>query len=328
MVKHQNSKDRARAYAAAHQVTYQQAQQHLRGDVRTHEVRRAFNEPAIRYVVSAETAAFLAGEGMHGIGPSEPGSLNRHLTDLLPTYACGTCGAPGDAYADTTALHVLVAAYEPDLSPITEVLNLSRHHARCAPPQLRWKHVAYLTAGAQQVLVPAGRHHEPAAECTLTLHPLILANPFDTTGLAEPVLLIAASVLQDHGRGTPYWLNQMEHKWWRPDGFTDHPVRGFAADWTIRIEDGTRSQDSQWIAVRYGTDHAGDPVGLCAAALELPQPWLDLVRDRQELLVLVGPITVAGQADSLPPDLAPRQIAAMIADGSLIAADAAILKGR
>ncbi|MEV4177780.1 hypothetical protein [Nonomuraea sp. NPDC049709] len=60
-------------------------------------------------------------------------------------------------------------------------------------------------------------------------------------------------------------------------------------------------------------------------AVEFPRGWLQLAGDRQEILLLVGPITVAGEAESLPADLPPRRICRMLEYGSLIAADAVVV---
>ncbi|GLX06811.1 hypothetical protein [Microbispora sp. NBRC 16548] len=327
MVEYDYLKSRVRSYAAAHGLTYQQAQQRLRDDTTIYKVR-ATGQPPVEYVISTEMAAFLSGEGLHGMGPSDRESLNSQLIQLPPVYECGTCGEPGDAHDDATTIRAVIAAYEPDLNPVTWVQDLSRHHARCAPPRLVWKQLIALTSGAQRVCVTGGTHRDIEAACDLTLRPLVMATMFDDQlRSAEPVLLVTAEVVDDHGLGTVYWLNQLEHQWWRPDGFADHPSRGYAANWSIRVEEAGRDGiASPWIAIRYGTDHAGDPLPLCAAALDIPAPWLGLLRGRKELLVLVGPITVAGEAESIPPDLTPRQIGAMLKHGSLVAADAPLIK--
>jgi hypothetical protein len=231
---------------------------------------------------------------------------------------CRTCYEHGDARAEDTSLQLVVAAYDPDLSPTTMMISSQRHHAPCAPSKISWARNVDVPRGPYGVSLPAEAKPEVEGEYAVTVRPHLIV--FDPSEPPEPALLIHVEVTEDHGEGAGPWLSQLEVSVLRPAGFADISAVESIEGWSVRAVDGHSSMSPQWIAVRVEEVTEGRlPDHLYLGALELPQPWLEASADRGELLVLVGPCAINGEVPTIPDRIAPYEIDELLESGALLA---------
>ncbi|MFI6603732.1 hypothetical protein ACIBHX_46515 [Nonomuraea sp. NPDC050536] len=278
----------------------------------------------LRYVLSDEVQAFMRGQGWRGVSLDDVEDMRSWLANRTPTYVCEWCGDDGDARQEQTTLQIIATGYDPDLSPLTRMVGSKRNHARCAPSQLSWIYPIDLPRDPVGIRVPASARPEMEGEFAITAHPVLLPAEPDAERPAtrEPALLIRIEVTQDHGQGAAAWLAELEMQLWEPDGFDD-PMEAteVAEGWSVRIVRGWPSTLApQWLAVRTSEPQDGQqPDHLYLGALDVPDAWVEAVRGRQQLLLLIGPRPMYGAAPVIDEQVSDDQLAEFMEEGVLLA---------
>jgi hypothetical protein len=252
-------------------------------------------EPRWRWVLTDEIRAFFAGEGWHGAYFED---LYGWLDRLTPEYDCDWCGEPGNARTQDSSIKLAVASYDPDLSPVTQLLFTYKHHAACQPSAIAWARLADIPRGPFRITMPARAQPEDPAELDLTATPLLL----DDERATLPVLLLLASVVDDVGQDPLPWLNEFQLML-TEQGFAPPDDMGSdaAAGWGLRIaDDYPSSLAPQWIALRMPPAGGGSSTShLYLGALDLPQPWIKRARQNGAVVVLAGPVTSGSEIPDL-----------------------------
>jgi len=278
--------------------------------------------PRHQWVLTDEVHAFLSGRTWRGCYFED---LYRWLDRLDPTYECRTCDEPGDARTVASSVVLVVAAYDPDLSPRTVQLFTYKHHAACAPSAVIWAQAADVPSEPIEIGLPASAKPEMVAVLRLTPR---FVSAFGETETGDPdtvaALLLAVEVVQDHGQGAAPWLTELQMML-AQDGF-GHPdsLGGCQVDedWSLRIvTDYPSSLAPRWLALRTSpaTDAAA-PEHLFLSVLDVPTEWAERARDRDRVLVLVGPLPAGPRHEvpELPAELNPEVLADLAEDGTLI----------
>ncbi|MFI5736070.1 hypothetical protein ACIA49_38510 [Kribbella sp. NPDC051587] len=278
--RHTARKNAARALAAASGISYTAALRQVAKD-------DTDRQPRLRWVLTDDVRAWFAGEGWIGVQYPD---LYAWLDDeVQPTYDCDWCGQPGDARSVDSSIVLTIAAFDPDLSPVTGHLTTRKYHAACKASGIRWATPSPLTipAGPQLIGLPSSAQPDQVAELDLDARPVIYSGDPEHDGRA--VLLLTARVIDDLGQGTAPWLTEFElflrqHGFGHPGSFIDTR----ADEWSLRIE---ALHQPQWIALRTATADDGSVRGLLLRALELPDAWVEQARHDQEVTVVAGPCT-------------------------------------
>lgn len=284
----------------------------------------------LRYVLSDDVEAFMGGQGWRGVSLGQVEDMRSWLANREPAYECDSCGGDGDARREDTTLQLIVAAYDPDLSPVTAMLGSRRYHARCQPSKVVWAHQVDIPQGPRVVALPSSARPEIEAEITLTVQPVVVPGLFDfeleeldDPQVTEPALLITAAVTDDRGQGAGPWLTELELAVWRPAGF-DALLANAQAEpgWSVRVVQSDSSDlTPPWVAVRMSDPEEGrEPHHLYLGGLDLPEAWLQAVRGQDQLLLLVGPLQSNGAAPQIPEKVEAGQLVQCLEEGVLLAA--------
>ncbi|MEV4806841.1 hypothetical protein AB0K18_43175 [Nonomuraea sp. NPDC049421] len=283
----------------------------------------------LRYTLSDDVTAFMRGEGWRGITLDDVEDMRTWLAHRKPTYECDWCDGDGDVRREDTSLQLIVAAYDPDLSPVTAMLGSRRYHARCRPSKVTWADKVDIPRGPRAAALPASARPEIEAEIAVTAQavwvPALLDfEPQDAPYAAsEPALLISVEVADDRGQGAGPWLTELELALWRPSGFDEIMANKTAeSGWSVRVVDGYPSSAApQWVAVRMSAPEDGAmPDHLYLGALDIQEEWRMALDGRKRLLVVVGPLQVGGAAPEIPGQPDADQLAELLEEGVLLAA--------
>lgn len=288
----------------------------------------------LKYVLSDDVQAFMRGEGWRGVTLDDVEDLRSWLANRNPVYLCEWCSEDGDARREDTSLHLIVSAYDPDLSPVTGMIASKRYHARCQPSKLVSITRVDIPRGPRLAALPSHVLPEVEAEIAIRVQPVIVPAPFDfeledldDPQVTEPALLITAEVTDDRGQGAGPWLTELEHAVWRPAGFdelmaTAHTEPG----WSVRVVDGHPSGVSpQWVAIRMSDPEEGsEPNHLYLGGVDLPGEWSQAVRGQEKLLLLAGPLQIAGEAPEIPLKVDAAELVELLEEGVVLAAYAPV----
>ncbi|RJL21052.1 hypothetical protein [Bailinhaonella thermotolerans] len=292
MPRHADRKQHTREYATRNGLTYQRAEAQLRA-------RRADPEHdrVRRYVLSGEVAAILAGEGLRGVAQVEP--ADAWLARRTPRYECDVCHREGDARIEDTTLGLVMAAYDPDISPVTGMISSRRQHAACGGCWVHWAYNVEIPQGPTFLSLPAIAEPDLAAELSVEVHPILLP---DGEGEQQPALMTTVQVTKDAGAGAAAWLSQLELML-REAGFGTLDDPGEAEGWSVRVvEHYPASYTAQWVAVRATPARDGvAPDHVYLGAWSPSWEWLAAVGRSRHILLIVGPVSVAGEVPD-PPD--------------------------
>ncbi|MDF5753685.1 hypothetical protein [Spongiactinospora sp. TRM90649] len=261
----------------------------------------------LRYDITGEMARFVQDE--HG---GDSGLLTR----LDPAYTCPVCAAPGDARADTTGLRLQVAPYDPDLTPAATLIGVTRHHARCRPSDMVHVDVTAVPREPAVLVLPAAPTPEAEGRFALSARAVLAPG-------GVPALLLLAEVVEDFGTGPTPWLWNLELTVWRPAGFAAPSLaRKTAPGWSARIvRGGPEDRTPGWAAIRTREPEYGrTPDHLFLGVVDIPGEWAEAARDRATLLLLAGPVVVAGDAPRIPREIGPDTPSDLLRDGHLLAA--------
>lgn len=248
--------------------------------------RDAQREPLHRWILTDDLRAWFAGQGWRN---AYYGDLYDWLDDLTPSYECDWCGEPGDAREIDSSIKLVIAAYDPDLSPITGHLFTYKYHAACKPSTITFARQIDIPPLPQRIELPASAQPDIAGELELDARPILVSDLGEEPPHA--VLLITAQVVDDHGEGAAPWLNELRlnlsaHGLGEPD--LDN-----ASGWSVRIAtDYPSTQASEWIAVRTPHGTPASPHHLLLAAMDLPPDWVAAARSTGHVTVVLGPCSI------------------------------------
>lgn len=310
--RHTARKQAARELAGRTGMNYTEALRHVSdtGAQRT---------PRWRWVLTDEVSRFFAGEGWRNV---QIENLYDWLDGLDPVYECDWCAEHGDAREVDSSIRLVVAAYDPDLSPVTGILFSYKHHATCKPSMISWAAPVDVPRGPHRIALPASSKPEIVGEFAITATAVVRADD-EMDGNAEPSaeLVLTIEVVEDHGQGVLPWLTELGLTL-NSDGF-GHPdslITNHGNDWALRIAtDYPSSLAPQWIALRTGP--AGDgtaPTHFYLGALDLPANWIELARHHGQVLLCFGPFPQAGELVELPGQLDAADLDELVDDGVFI----------
>ncbi|WP_336214307.1 hypothetical protein [Nonomuraea sp. LPB2021202275-12-8] len=285
----------------------------------------------LRYVLSDDVQAYMRGEGWRGLPLDQVEDMRAWLANRTPTYECEWCGEDGDARTEDTSMQLVVAAYDPDLSPVTGQIASKRHHARCQPSKLVQAQPVDIPRGPRAVALPASARPEVEAEIAISVQPVWVPevldfepkDPDDPHSGTEPALLVTVAVTDDRGQGEGSWLTELELSVWRPARFNDLMANAQAGPgWSVRVVEGYPSSLApQWVAVRMTPPEEGrEPHHLYVGALDAPEAWSQALRGRERLLLLAGPLQMGGAAPEIPEKVDPDQLAELLEEDAVLAA--------
>ncbi|GIF75654.1 hypothetical protein [Asanoa siamensis] len=210
--RHTSAKNAARALAAEAGISYTEA---LRRVSVTGEVR----QPRHRWILTDDVRAWFAGQGWRGV--RYPDLFAWLDNDVSTAYDCDWCGESGDARTGDSSISLVIAAYDPDLSPVTAHLATYKYHAACKPSSVAWAHQVDIPAGPQRVALPASAAPEMVSTIELDGRPLVYADDEEQVA----VLLLTAAVVDDLRQGAAPWLTELrmflrQHGFGRPGDLT------------------------------------------------------------------------------------------------------------
>ncbi|MFI6744236.1 hypothetical protein ACIBI9_66240 [Nonomuraea sp. NPDC050451] len=281
-----------------------------------------------RFIFADDVERFLAGEGRRGIPHEEAEDKEFLLAGMHNRVSeCHTCGNPGDAGAEDITVQLVVASYDPDLSPATKLLELRRNHARCAPSKLLWvnqRDLSYAPAHTAMCL-----RDQSLLEGTFAIAPRPVMLPpdlgLDPHGAPEPALLIAIEVTEDRGRGAARWLSELERVFWLPAGFGERFTEAAVKPgWSLRLVRGHQnSLAPNWIAIRVAEPFKEDepPGHLYLGPLDISAAWaeaLPAAGTRGSILTLIGPRALNTEVPPIPTELERGQLEELLEDGMFL----------
>ncbi|MFI6029448.1 hypothetical protein [Amycolatopsis magusensis] len=260
-------------------------------------------QPQHRWVLTNDVRAWLSGESWRGVNH---GDLYAWLdNEVKPTFDCDWCGEPGDAREKDSSLSLIVTAYDPDLSPITQHIGTKKYHATCRTSSIAAV-PADIPSGPQYLGLPASAKPAMVGEFELEARALLDIDPEDDT--LHAMMLLTAHVVQDHGQSPFAWLTELElylgsEGVGRVHELDDEDETG----WALRVAtEHADDNHSPWIAIRtgHGENADGTPHHLLVCQLDLPDGWADTARRAGHVDVVVGPCTRHWDNAPVPEDLA------------------------
>lgn len=306
--RHTARKQAARELAGRTGMTYTEALRHV-SDTGVQRI------PRYRWVLTDGVRRFFAGDGWRNV---QIENLYDWLDGLDPIYECDWCGEPGDAREVDSSIRLVVAAHNPDLSPVTGILFSSTHHATCTPSMISWAAPVDVPRGPHRIALPSSVKPEIVGEFAITAAAVVCADDEDSDAEPYAALVLTSQVLEDHGQGAVPWLNELGLAL-TANGF-GHPdslITNYENDWALRIAtDYPSSLAPPWIALRTGpAEDATAPPHFYLGALDLPANWIELARHHGQVLLRVGPFPQAGELVELPGQLDAADLDALVDDG-------------
>jgi hypothetical protein len=246
-------------------------------------------QPRARWILTDFQRAFFAGEGWHGGHPGV--DLYDWVDGLKTSFECDWCAEDADATAEDCTLQLIMAGYDPDLSPTTGMLTVKKHHARCRPTgpfgsldSIVWCVPVDIPTGPYEVALPATAKPDVAGEFAITAVPLLPDDPD-----VPAMLVLLATLTEDHGVGAEPWHNELQLAL-EDAGFTHHDVEHEGdPGWSVRIVTDYPAEAPRWLAVRTTPPRPGvQPHHLFLGALDLSDEWVARARAAQQVLVCAG----------------------------------------
>lgn len=276
-------------------------------------------QPRARWQLTEEVRDFFGGVGWHGVGYPD---LYEWLDGLDPRFECDWCAEPADADVQECSIQLVVTRYDPDRSPRTEMLGVNKHHAACRPSGVSW----LVPAGQfdpHHLALPASVRPDIAGEYVIDAWPLL----YHDNGGPLPVLVVIATVVEDHGQGAGCWLTELE-MWLRDHGFTTPDMDEDPEDddgpqgWALRIETASSLKlTPRWLALRTGPATLGAAPGhfFLGGVDGLDDNWVAAAHSRGRVLVYAGPLPAYGQAPELPEKIDADALDELMENGLLLA---------
>ncbi len=279
--RHSARKNAARELAARTGMKYTAALRLLGRDTQ--------REPVHRWILTDDVRAWFAGKGWRN---AYYGDLYDWLDALTPSYECDWCSEPGDARETDSSIKLVIAAYDPDLSPITGHLFTYKYHATCQPSTITFAHQIDIAPLPQRIELPASAQPDITGEFELDARPILVNDLAEEPPHA--VLLITAQVVDDQGEGAAPWLNEL-HLNLSSQGL-GHPELELDDDdagWSVRIAtDYPSARDSEWLAIRTPHSTPANPHHLLLAVMDLPPDWVAAARSTGQVTVVLGPCSI------------------------------------
>jgi hypothetical protein len=274
-------------------------------------------QPRDRWQLTDELRAFFAGQGWRGVAY---GDLYDWVDGLRTRFECDWCYDDVDARTEDASLELVVAGYDPDLSPQTGMLTCKKYHARCKPSKLSWAFpVPDLLTEPYGIELPASAKPEMAGEFKITARPVLHDEPD-----VPAMLLLTATVTEDHGQGAAAWINELGF-FFGANGFAS-PDSLLVSDeepeqWSVRIATNYPSSGvPQWLGVRTGPLKVGQaPNHFFLGMVDLPEQWVAKARTDGEVLVCFGSRTEYGEVVELVEELGADELIELIDDHAVIA---------
>lgn len=273
--------------------------------------------PRARWQLMDEVRDYFHGRGWHGVWYV---GLYDWLDRLATRFDCRACGEPVNAEVEDASVELVVAAYDPDLSPRTTQVTTRTYHAACRASGVNWL-TPPVPRGPYRFLLPANNRPTVEGEFETTLWPLV------RTGAKEPaaVLVVIANVTDDHGEGPGSWLEELA-SWLRDEGL-DEPFlvekeEEFGPqDWALRItpeDPGARTPG--WLALRTSPPTTGQrPTYFALTTRALAPEWIAAARARGRVLLYTGPLPQSGKAPILPETITSEDLDELVEDALLLA---------
>ncbi|MEU3455271.1 hypothetical protein ABZ671_16995 [Micromonospora sp. NPDC006766] len=244
-----------------------------------------------RYLLAPEVEAVLDGQGLRGV-VFEPDLWTWLYQERSPNGYCDSCDEPIDARREDTNVQLIMAAYDPDMNTITQMLSSKLHHPGCHPSEVTWARPVLLESTDAFGLAISGYEDKPG-EYRWNVRPVVLWDDGAPVGedqddeqvTAWAALLLIGQVTETHGEPVRAWQDALT-EYLRSLGFSHFDSISGEGGWAIRI---AAAADQRWLAVRHPADANGQRDHLWLGPTEPSARWLELAHHRQRVLLVAGP---------------------------------------
>ncbi|MFG3423239.1 hypothetical protein [Micromonospora sp. NPDC048063] len=244
-----------------------------------------------RYLLTPEIEAVLDGHDLRGV-VFDPDLWTWLYQERTPTGYCDSCDEPIDARREDTNIQLILAAYDPDMNPMTKMLSSKLHHPGCHPSEVIWARPVLLESTDAFYLAVPGYEEKPG-EYRWSVRPVVLWEDGAPVGddqddeevSAWAAFVLIGQVMETHGEPVRAWQDALT-EYLRSLGFSPVDSISGADGWAIRI---ATADERPWLAVRQPVDANGPRDHLWLGPVEPSARWLELARHRQRVLLVAGP---------------------------------------